>query len=175
MKKEKYIDIWIDKLTNSIENSISGEIFPTIVTLVSMTELKFVTKLNGWNFNWRAELKKKDRQLYKLTTTHNPTIIQGLISLKIEDDHVFVNIIENAPFNIGKSKLYKGVPANLIAYACKLSWDLGNQGAVAFVSKTKLIKHYEVSLGALHLGNQRMVILPMDALNLIKRYFLNQK
>ncbi|MFZ1791710.1 MAG: hypothetical protein WAT92_25510 [Saprospiraceae bacterium] len=69
MKKEKYIDIWIDKLTNSIENSISGEIFPTIVTLVSMTELKFVTKLNGWNFNWRAELKKKDRQLYKLTTT----------------------------------------------------------------------------------------------------------
>jgi hypothetical protein len=71
--------------------------------------------------------------------------------------------------------LYKGVPANLFAYACKVSWDLGNQGSVAFVSKTRLIEHYEQSLGAVHLGNQRMVILPMDGLNLIKRYFLNQK
>ena len=64
--------------------------------------------------------------------------------------------------------------ANLIAYACKLSWDLGNHGAVEFVPKSKLIKHYEDSLGALHIGNQRMVILPMEALNIIRRYFLNK-
>ncbi len=116
-----------------------------------------------------------DHQVYKLTTRDNPTIIHGLVSLKLEEDHVFVSIIENAPFNIGKTKLYKGVPANLFAYACKVSWDLVNQGSVAFVSKTRLIEHYEQSLGAVHLGNQRMVILPMDGLNLIKRYFLNQK
>lgn len=175
MAKHKQLDVWIDKLTNSIENTISGESFPTAIQLVSVVDLKSVTKPNSWNFNWKGELKKKDFQVYKLTTKSNPTIIQGLISLKIEDDHVFVNLIENAPFNIGKSKLYKGVPANLIVFACKVSWDLGNQGAVAFVSKSKLISHYEESLGALHLGNQRMVILPMDALSLIRRYFLNQK
>jgi hypothetical protein len=175
MAKQKQIDIWIDKLTNSIENTISGESFPTVVSLVNYSELKSVTKTNGWNFNWKAELKKNDHQVYKLTTRDNPTIIHGLVSLKLEEDHVFVSIIENAPFNIGKTKLYRGVPANLFAFACKVSWDLGNQGSVAFVSKTKLIEHYEQSLGAVHLGNQRMVILPMDGLNLIRRYFLNQK
>jgi len=175
MDIQKHIDVWIDKLTNSIENTISGESFHTNVTLVSVLDLKSVTKTKGWNFNWKVELKKKDHQVYKLTTRDNPTIIHGLMSLKIEEDHVFVSIIENAPFNIGKIKLYKGVPANLFAYACKVSWDLGNQGSVAFVSKSRLIEHYEESLGAVHLGNQRMIILPMDALNLIRRYFLNQK
>ena len=175
MAKQKQIDIWIDKLTNSIVNTISGESFPTSITLVKLAELKSVTKANGWNFNWKTEVKKNDQQVYKLTTRDNPTIIHGLVSLKLEEDHVFVSIIENAPFNIGKTKLYKGVPANLFAYACKVSWDLGNQGAVAFVSKTRLLEHYEQSLGAVHLGNSRMVILPMDALNLIRRYFLNQK
>jgi hypothetical protein len=175
MAKQKQIDVWIDKLTNSIENTISGESFPTTITLVKLAELKSVTKANRWNFNWKAEVKKNDQQVYKLTTRDNPTIIHGLVSLKLEEDHIFVSIIENAPFKIGKTKLYKGVPANLIAYACKVSWDLGNQGAVAFVSKTRLIEHYEQSLGAVHLGNSRMVILPMDALNLIRRYFLNQK
>ncbi len=175
MAKQKQIDVWIDKLTNSIVNTISGESFPTSITLVKLAELKSVTKANGWNFNWKTEVKKNDQQVYKLTTRDNPTIIHGLVSLKLEEDHVFVSIIENAPFNIGKTKLYKGVPANLFAYACKVSWDLGNQGAVAFVSKTRLLEHYEQSLGAVHLGNSRMVILPMDALNLIRRYFLNQK
>ena len=146
MTKQKHIYVWIDKLTNSIENTISGESFPTSINLVILSDLKSVTNSKGWNFNWKSELKKKDHQVYKLTTRDNPTIIHGLISLKIEEDHVFVSIIENAPFNIGKTKLYKGVPANLFAYACKVSWDAGNQGSVAFVSKTKLIEHYEQSL-----------------------------
>ncbi len=174
MKRLKQLDVWIDKLTNSIENTISGESFPTMVSLISSEDLKLITKTKGWNFNWKQELKKEARKVYKLTTIDNPHIIQGLISFTIEEDHIFVNIIENAPFNVGKLKLYKGVPANLFAYACKLSWDMGNQGAVAFVSKSKLIAHYEISLGAVHIANQRMAILPMEALNLIKRYFLNQ-
>jgi hypothetical protein len=177
MDKSNYtaLDIWIDKLTNSIENSISGEIFTTSVDLVTISELCELNSNNSWNFDWISENEKNDRRIYKLTTIEDAATIQGLISLKIEDDHVFVSLIENAPFNIGKEKLYKGVPANLFAYACKLSWDLGNEGAIAFVSKTNLIKHYEESLSAVHLGNQRMVILPFDAIKLIKRYFKNQK
>ena len=174
MPKSKQIDVWIDKLTNSIENTISGENFPTLVSVTNIDDIKRITKINGWQFNWKLELKKESTKVYKLTTVDNPTIIQGLISFTIEEDHIFVNIIENAPFNVGKAKLYKGVPANLFAYACKLSWDLGNQGAVAFVSKRKLIEHYETTLGAVHIANQRMAILPMEALNLIRRYFLNQ-
>ncbi len=68
-------------------------------------------------------------------------------------------------------KLYEGVPGNLFAYVCKLSWDNGNQGLVSFVSKTKLINHYELTLGAVHLGNHQMVIYPPEALKLIKKYY----
>ena len=171
MAKQKQIDVWIDKLTNSIENTISGESFPTIVQLVVLADLKTVTKTNSWNFNWKTEFKKKDYQVFKLTTTSNLDIIQGLISLKIEQDHIFVNLIENAPFNIGKKKLYKGVPGNLFAFACKMSWDNGNQGFVSFISKTKLMEHYHKTLGAVNVFDQRMVIEPRQALKLIKQYF----
>lgn len=105
MAKQKKIDIWIDKLTNSIENTISGERFPTLVTMITNAELKSVTKINGWNFNWKAEFKKKDHQLYKLTTTSNPTIIQGLISIKLEEDHVFISIIEKCTIQYWKIKI----------------------------------------------------------------------
>jgi hypothetical protein len=47
---------------------------------------------------------------------------------------VFLNLIENAPFNIGKTKLYDVVGANWFAFACKLSWDYGSQEFVAFVA-----------------------------------------
>lgn len=104
---------------------------------------------------------------------NNPDIIQGLISMEDKVDDLFVNLIENAPFNVGKKKLYEGVPGNLFAFACKLSWDNGNQGIVSFVSKTKLINHYELTLGAIHLGNHQMVIYPHEALKLIKKYFPN--
>ena len=57
---------------------------------------------------------------------------------------------KNAPFNIGKNKVYEGVPGNLFAYACRLSCDNGNQGLVSFVSKSSLVNHYENSLDAIH-------------------------
>ena len=47
-EKFQHIDIEIDKLTNSIENSISGDTFPTDVLLVESADLKKITKKNGW-------------------------------------------------------------------------------------------------------------------------------
>jgi hypothetical protein len=171
MAKQKQIDVWIDKLTNSIVNTISGDSLPTDVIEVTAQDLKLITKSRGWNFNWKGELKRENYKVCKLTVVNNPDIVQGLISYVDKGDHIFVNIVENAPFNIGKKKLYEGVPGNLFAYVCKLSWDNGNQGLVSFVSKTKLINHYEVTLGAVHLGNHQMVIYPHEALKLIKKYY----
>ncbi|MBK8701152.1 MAG: hypothetical protein IPN29_17085 [Saprospiraceae bacterium] len=68
-------------------------------------------------------------------------------------------------------KLYEGVPGNLFAFACRVSWDNGNQGILSFVSMTKLINHYEEAIGAVHIGNHQMVIYPDAAFNLIKRYY----
>lgn len=79
--------------------------------------------------------------------------------------------IESAPFNKGKNKIYVGVPGNLVAFLSKVSWDKGYEGFVSFISKTRLIEHYEKTLGATHVGNHKMVIFPKEALNLIKKYF----
>lgn len=74
-------------------------------------------------------------------------------------------------FSLGKKKLYEGVPGNLFAFVCKLSWDKGYEGFVSFQSKTKLIEHYEAAIGATHVGVHKMVIFPDSALRLINQYF----
>jgi hypothetical protein len=98
-------------------------------------------------------------------------IIQGLLSIHRETDHIFMDLLENAPFNIGKSKLYEGVAGNLVAFACNLSFQFGFEGFVAFTAKTKLIKHYEEALGAYHFGKQRMIIPTPAARILVDNYF----
>jgi len=171
-KQSKYhLAIQIDKLTNSIVNTISGDSFPTDVHLLQRTDLKKVNKKSGWLFNWTSECKLKDRQVFKLTIKNNPEIIQGLLSISDFKDHFYLHLIESAPFNLGKNKLYEGVPGNLFAFTCKSSWDKGYQFFVSFTSKTKLIEHYEATLGASHIGGHKMVIFPQEALKLINKYF----
>jgi hypothetical protein len=171
-KNKKYsIGIEIDKLTNSILNTISGDSFPTDVHLLSKSDLKAVTMKNGWQFNWRNELKLTDRETYKLTIRNNPDIVQGLMSISDFGDYYYLHLIENAPFNIGKNKLYEGVPGNLFAFTCKTSWDKGYQGFVSFTAKTRLVEHYEKTIGATCVGGQKMVIFPHEALRLIKKYY----
>ncbi len=171
-KSTKYhIDLEIDKLTNSIINTISGDSFPTEINEVIKADLKTVTKKNGWNFNWLAEFKITDRKLYKLTIKDNPNVIQGLASISDYNAHFYLHLVESAPFNLAKNKLYEGVPGNLFAFTCKQSWNKGYEGFVSFQSKTKLIEHYEKSLGAIHVGGHKMVIFPHAALKLIQKYF----
>lgn len=161
----------IDRLTNSVQNTISGDSFETEVLRLSMADLKLVTKKNGWNFNWKAEFSKNSKEVFKLTIQNNPKIIQGLLSLSLESDHVYMHLLENAPFNIGQNKLYEGVAGNLVAHACKVSFQQGLEGFVAFTAKTKLIKHYEKSLGAYILGGHRMIIPTKSAQILVYKYF----
>ena len=81
MKPKYYLDIEIDKLTNSIVNTISGDSFETEVSEVSQNDLKAVTKTREWQFDWKAELAESDREVHKLTITGNPKVIQGLVSI----------------------------------------------------------------------------------------------
>ena len=172
-KQQIELDFVIDKLTNSIENVNSGDSFPTEISLLTTAELKNITKTNGWKFNWRSEFKFPERDVYKLTITNNPNIIQGLVSLEVKSDHVYMHLIESAPFNIGKNKTYLGVPGNLVAFACKLSFQRGNNGFLSFLAKTKLIEHYINSLDAYHFGGHLMIIDNVSALKLINKYFKN--
>ena len=172
MKKKQNIglDFIIDKLTNSIENTLTGEVFDTEIVRLTNADAKQIKKID-WQFDWLKELKDKTKEVYKLTTTNNPTIIQGLVSIEDKQDHVFMHLIESAKFNKGKGKVYFGVPGNLVAYVCKVSVHKGYEGFLAFDAKSALIKHYQESLHATHFRGLRMFIEPSAAIRLISQYF----
>jgi hypothetical protein len=76
------LDFIIDKLTNSIENTSTGEVFNTDVVRMIVKNL--------------IEIKDKTKEVYKLTMIKNPTIIQGLVSIEDKQDHIFMHLIESA-------------------------------------------------------------------------------
>ena len=168
--KKTPLDFEIDKLTNSIENTSTGEVFDTVIVQLTLKDLSRIHK-SDWQFDWAKEIKDKTKEVYKLTTVNNPTIIQGLLSLEDKKDHIFMHLIESSKFNKGKSKVYIGVPGNLVAFACKVSVDKGYQGFLTFDAKTALIKHYQETLHATHFRGLRMFIETNAALRLISQYF----
>ena len=58
-----------------------------------------------------------------------------------------------------------------MAFACKVSFQKGYDGFVAFTAKTNLIKHYEETLGAYHFKNQRMILDTKASEILVTKYF----
>lgn len=168
--KQVGLDFEIDKLTNSIENIFTGEVFETSIVQIFVNNHNEITQ-SEWQFDWTNELKDLTKNVYKLTTINNPSIIQGLLSIEDKQDHIFMHLIESSKFNKGKGKVYVGVPGNLIAFACKVSLDKGYEGFLAFDAKSSLIKHYQESLGATFFRKQRMFIETNAALKLISQYF----
>ncbi|AXY78312.1 hypothetical protein D3H65_31870 [Paraflavitalea soli] len=171
MREHKH-SFLIDKITNSIEDALTGTSHDTDVVPILLTDFRVVLKKNGWRFNWKDELKNKDRQLYKILVQGDRTI-QGMISLQIIENYIELHLIETAPHNYGKSKKYIGVPGNLVAFACKMSFDLGFEGFVGFRAKTQLIQHYIDTLGATLIFKDRMCISGDSAKKLVNSYYKN--
>jgi len=165
------IEIEIDKLTNSIENRLSGDVFDTEVLNATDKDIKKANKRNGWLVDWKKQVN--EGIIYKLVIADSSTdVVQGLMCIRDANDHVFLSLIESAPFNKGAGKVYLGVAGNLFAYACKLSFELEYEDFIAFHAKTALITHYEKTLGAKRIGNSLlMVIETKDALKLVNQYF----
>ena len=170
-RQKRLLNFEVDLLTNSIVNTFTNDSFPTEILRLTKADQKTVTKKKGWSFNWIAELRRNDREVYKLTISNNPGVIQGLISFTIREDNVFMHLVESAPFNIGRNKIYEGVAGNLVAFACRTSFLNNLQGFVSFHSKTRLIDHYVKTLGAYHFGGHLMVIPTESAQFLVNKYF----
>jgi hypothetical protein len=160
------VNILIDELTNSIRHRITNKSVETVIERIKPTEIAY---LKNWQFDWQYENRNND--IYKLTVKELSDEIQGVISIEIRKGYVFVSLVENAPFNIGRNGIYEGVAGNLFAYACKLSYELGFEGFVSFVAKTELIEHYNKKIFAKLVSGQTMVIEPLEALQLIRQYF----
>jgi len=169
--KGMFLDFKIDKLTHSLEDVTSGDIFLTEVLPLEKADLKNITKKSGWKFDWKAEFITTEKQVYKLILQNQPKVIQGLICLTNETDHIFMPLIETAPHNFGKTKKYLGVAGNLVAFGCKLAFEKGFDGYVSFKAKTKLIPHYSKTLGAKVLYGQYMELDTNASIKLINNYF----
>lgn len=170
MKNKFLIDVEIDKLTNSIQNIFSGDGFDTDLFRIFTKDTKAIKKVD-WQFDWKNQIEQTDREIYKLVIKNNPQIIQGLISISYQYDHIYMHLIESAKFNKGKQKIYAGVPGNLVAFACKCSFEKGYGGYVGFDAKTLLIKHYKETLFATHFKGTKMFIQTNAANKLINKYF----
>eukprot|EP01036_Dinobryon_divergens_P017789 gene17789-24184_t len=59
------IDIEIDKLTNSIVNRVSGDVFDTEVKEMTAKDWKTLKK-KDWVFDWKKESTKFNRTVFKL-------------------------------------------------------------------------------------------------------------
>ena len=86
-----------------------------------------------------------------------------------------MDLIESAKFNKGRNKLYKGVAGNLVAFACKTSFEKGYNGVVSFIAKSQLIDHYTKTLGATLFTGNRMFIDTGEAHILTTNYFKDFK
>ena len=69
MKKRTIIglDFEVDKLTNSIENVVTGDSFATEISIVTLADLKTITKKTKWQFDWKFEYKQPEREVYKVS------------------------------------------------------------------------------------------------------------
>jgi hypothetical protein len=166
--KHRRLDFEIDKLTSSIENARTGEVFET--EIIRMTDGSLI-KPKDWRFDWQIEIEDREHEVYGLVTRENALIIHGLVSFSDNNDHLFMHLLESALFNQGKDKQYRGIPANLAAFVCKTSFENGYGGLIMFNAKTNLIEHYEKTLGAKRFRGNRMFINTRDAYNLVIQYF----
>jgi len=112
------------------------------IEIVEGTTKDMPFKKNGWNFNWRLAIKTKGAKTYVLRLKSLPSEIQGVLQLREVDEMLIMNLVELAPWNIGRTKKrYDYVAGCLIAFACREAFKLNSnyQGFLTFESKTSLM------------------------------------
>jgi hypothetical protein len=156
------IDAEIEVLGSSVVHAPSAEVLAAIILPFDQLNDLQKAPVFGWRFDWSAVVARPPREVFSLLAGGSETV-QGLIALKDAGDHVFVELIESAPHNIGENKLFHGVPGNLFAFACARSVMLGHQGFVSFVAKSELVEHYRQALGAYQVGTSNRMIVDGEA------------
>lgn len=55
------LDFEIDRLTNSVRNTISGDSFQTEVSIFTKADTKLIIRKNGWRFDWKTEFSENSK------------------------------------------------------------------------------------------------------------------
>ena len=160
------IDIKIDKITDCLEVTLTGEIVPTHYKKVDkpIEDVDY----NGWKFDW-ARTQRDGYTVFELYVD-GVDKVQGRISMRIDGGVADIDIVEAAPENIGHDGTYTGVGAHLFAIACQYSYENGCDGVVAFTAKSDLIGYYHETIGAELAMGRRMYLDEKAASILIHKY-----
>lgn len=150
----------------------SGRKVEAIISVLRKEEAP--QKKENWNFNWKELLQTEGSFFFKITRLDTPQIIEGIIMLSLYfDEMVYLNALELAPHNVGKTKKNDLVAGCLLAYSCQYSIEHGKgeyRGYLTFDSKTALISLYQKKYGATLAGRQKMFIDPIQGKKLISIY-----
>lgn len=149
------INIIIDEITPCLKDNKNNTYVDTnyeIIKPISKVTARQMQKYEGWQFDW-SDRELANCIIYALYV-ENSKSTQGLIACKEYKNrgnvkgYIEVVLAEANPKNVGENGIYKGVGAHLFALASKLSFDLGYEGYVMFMSKTDLVQHYSETLHA---------------------------
>jgi hypothetical protein len=159
-----------------ILDKINGELVASEIVPMETGMTPF--KKDGWNFNWRKLVREESGTAYLLRTLNSPEKIEGALHLRIISGMMIMEVLELAPWNIGKTnKRFDFVAGCLIAFGCRESIKIEGayKGFLVFMSKSNLIewyvKKYKVELA---LG-QRMFISSENGERLIGEYLNRTK
>jgi len=149
--------------------------------IIEGTKLQLPDIQMGWRFNFAKYSKEKNTYTYVLITELNPDIIQGCLIYKmLNNEEPYMAYLEIAPHNKGIEKEFLDIAGCLIAFACRLSFKLGEgdfKGWLAFdvleekkEDEIKLMTVYSSKYGAKRFGETTMLIEPKEGERLIDKY-----
>ena len=136
----------------------SNELIRAIIKEGKAKEMPSVK--DAWQFNFNKHSLPKDKTAFILTKEDTPKIIEGCMIFSVHETFgPFMDYLEVAPHNKGSEGKYKRVSGCLIAYACGLSFEKGqneDRGILTFeafsknkADKIKLEKFYRDKYGAI--------------------------
>lgn len=155
-------------LDSKTSNELPGEISEALGNDIPL-------KKDGWQFNWRSLYKTEGSLFYKLVLLNQDRAeIQGMIMITlINNEMVYLNNVEVAPWNYGKNGRYANVAGCLLAFVCKKSFELGRKhytGFLSFDSKTALIDLYRKKYGATLAIGHKLFFDPIAGEQLIVKF-----
>jgi hypothetical protein len=143
--------------------------------ILSAHKKRLPLRKDGWQFNWKKLAQTEDAWLYQLVLQQSPATVEGMLMLTlVNDEMLYMNMIEVAPHNYGRYGKYENVARCLFAFACHKSLEVGKgnyQGFVSFDAKTELIRFYQEKYGATLAGGQKMFFDPAAGEALMNKYF----
>ena len=164
-----------------ILNVVDRKLIDAII--IDGKKLKLPSLQEGWRFNFSRHAKGKD--VYVIVTKETPDVIEGCLIYKMNMGlEPYMCFIEIAPQNKGINKKYDNVAGCLIAFACRLSFIMGEgdyKGYLVFdvqeerqEDEIKLMGMYSVKYHAKRIAKTTMMIIePEDGETLIEKYLNN--